>query len=145
MANSTYQLTLNPILLDNYSFGKIELDDFQLSNLNLILSKLSRSKEATFNDSFGIEWEFSFSGFIDYLFNKVGDTGPFLIITRNCLKWADIISNISGVIPLIYRGNQQERKLIRNNQMFNEDKTLKFNVLISSIDKDKRKDSAPLM
>lgn len=127
-------MNFNSIPLDNYSFGKIELDDFQLSNLNLIISKLSQTNKMSFDDSFGIEWEFSLVGLIDYLFHKIGDQGPFLIISKNYQKWVDLISNIDGIIPVIYRGTPQERESIRNKQMFNPDNTIKFNILICASD-----------
>lgn len=77
---------------------------------------------------------FSTASFIHYLYQKMLDTGPYLIVVdkREFDEWYDFLNRSKELTTLAYNGTVQSRKTIREIDFISEDEsTLYFHILIT--------------
>ncbi|TFY82317.1 hypothetical protein EWM64_g1686 [Hericium alpestre] len=112
-----------------------ELKDFQLTGLNWLAYLWSRGENGVLADEMGLGKTVQTVAFLAYLFHRMHQYGPFLVIVplSTITAWQSQFATWAPDLNVItYIGTAADREVIRNYEFGPSNKKLKLNVLLTT-------------
>ena len=122
--------------IDQYRLNTQNLSSRVLMSMNYLLACWHRHADAKLSDSMRFDHRMYCIAFLHFLMNTMGQCGPFMILVnqRSLNNWYDALSECTDMATLLYAGPRSNIRLINEIDFEKEDGTLRFNVLLTTVD-----------
>lgn len=118
-----------------YIIGKLSLGYQQLACLNVLIANYLDQNNSDIVNQLNMNLHISVAAFFQYSLEMCAEPGPYLIVVHSQFVhlWYTAVHQIEKMTSVEYFGSTESRKLIQENDFFENDH-LKFHILITSME-----------